>query len=181
KLALSADDKQLCVEGLKHGERYNVTLRAGLPSTVKETLPKTAELSIYVRDRKPFARFTSKAYILPRTGQRDIPVVSVNTKVVNVAVYRISDRNLIETVLGRDFQRNLEPYDIARMSERNAMKVWSGELAVEQTLNVEVTTAFPVDQAVGDMQPGVYVMTADAKGSTTDTYDPISTQWFVVS
>ena len=52
KLALSADDKQLCVEGLKHGERYSVTLRAGLPSTVKETLPKSADLTVYVRDRK---------------------------------------------------------------------------------------------------------------------------------
>src|SRR5689334_13150979 len=29
KPALSAEDKQLCVEGLKHGERYSVTLRAG--------------------------------------------------------------------------------------------------------------------------------------------------------
>ena len=35
KPALSADDKQLCVEGLKHGERYTITLRAGLPSTVQ--------------------------------------------------------------------------------------------------------------------------------------------------
>ena len=26
KPALSADEKQLCVEGLKHGERYSVTL-----------------------------------------------------------------------------------------------------------------------------------------------------------
>ena len=181
KPALSADDKQLCVEGLKHGERYNVTLRAGLPSTVRETLSKSADLAIYVRDRKPFARFATKAYILPRTGQRGIPVVSVNTKSVNVAVYRISDRNLIETVLGRDFQRNLEPYDIERMTESRAMKVWSGELAVEQTLNVDVTTAFPVDTAVGDMQPGVYVMTADVKGSSTDSDDPISTQWFIVS
>jgi hypothetical protein len=25
-------------------------------------------------------------------------------------------------------------------------------------------TAFPVDQALGDLQPGVYVMTASAKG-----------------
>jgi uncharacterized protein YfaS (alpha-2-macroglobulin family) len=181
KPALSADDKQLCVEGLKHGERYQVTVRAGLPSTVKETLSKSADLSIYVRDRKPFARFGTKAYVLPRTGQRGIPVVSVNTKAVNIAVYRISDRNLIETVLGRDFQRNLEQYDIDRMTERNAIKVWSGELAVEQQLNVDVTTAFPVDQAVGDMQPGVYVMTADTKGSSTDSGDSISTQWFVVS
>src|SRR5262249_58853528 len=97
KPALSADDKQLCVEGLKHGERYSVTLRAGLPSTVKEKLSKSADLTIYVRDRKPFARFSSKAYVLPRTGQRGIPVVTVNTQAVNIAIYRISDRNLIDT------------------------------------------------------------------------------------
>ena len=40
KPALSAEGKQLCVDGLKHGERYNINLRAGLPSTVKESLPK---------------------------------------------------------------------------------------------------------------------------------------------
>src|SRR5262249_22150743 len=38
--ALSVDKRQLCVEGLKHGERYNITLRAGIPSTVQETLAK---------------------------------------------------------------------------------------------------------------------------------------------
>ncbi|MGZ9053170.1 MAG: alpha-2-macroglobulin family protein, partial [Rhodoplanes sp.] len=43
KPALSADDKQLCVEGLKHGERYTVTLRPGLPSVVRETLARSAE------------------------------------------------------------------------------------------------------------------------------------------
>ena len=32
KPALSAQDRQLCVEGLKHGERYTITLRAGIPS-----------------------------------------------------------------------------------------------------------------------------------------------------
>ncbi len=31
-----SNEKQLCVEGLKHGERYQITLRAGLPSTVHE-------------------------------------------------------------------------------------------------------------------------------------------------
>jgi alpha-2-macroglobulin len=54
--ALSVDDKQLCVEGLKHGERYGITLRAGLPSTVKEVLAKSAEFTVYVRDRSPFVR-----------------------------------------------------------------------------------------------------------------------------
>jgi len=181
KPALSAEDKQLCVEGLKHGERYNVTLRAGLPSTVKETLSKSADLTIYVRDRKPFARFAGKAYVLPRTGQRGIPVVSVNTKAVSIAIYRISDRNLIDTVLGRDFQRNLSPYEIERLTDTRAIKVWNGELAVEQTLNADITTAFPVDQAVGDLAPGVYVMTAVAKDTPGDDYDSLATQWFIVS
>ena len=79
-------------------------------------------------------------------------------------IYRIGDRNLIDTVLGRDFQRNLDRYDIERLTETQGVKVWNGELAVEQTLNAEVTTAFPVDQAVGDMAPGVYVMTAAGQG-----------------
>ncbi|HJP70066.1 MAG TPA: hypothetical protein VJ846_14310, partial [Sphingomicrobium sp.] len=90
--ALTTEDKQLCLDGLKHGERYNINLRAGLPSTVKEGLPKSAEFNIYVRDRKPFVRFTGRAYVLPRTGQRGIPLVSVNTSAVNVNVFRIGDR-----------------------------------------------------------------------------------------
>ncbi len=101
KPALSADDKQLCVEGLKHGERYTITLRAGIPSPVKETLPKSADFNIYVRDRKPLVRFTGKAYVLPRSGQRGIPVVSVNTTAVALEIYRIGDRNLLDTVLGQ--------------------------------------------------------------------------------
>ena len=52
KPALSTAEKQLCVEGLQHGQSYTVTLRAGLPSVVHETLSKTADFSIYVRDRQ---------------------------------------------------------------------------------------------------------------------------------
>jgi len=34
---------------------------------VKETLAKSAEFTIFVRDRKPFARFSGKAYVLDTT------------------------------------------------------------------------------------------------------------------
>ena len=169
KPALTSEGKQLCVDGLKHGERYNVNLRAGLPSTVKETLPKSAEFNIYVRDRKPFVRFTGRAYVLPRTGQRGIPVVTVNTPAVSVNVFRIGDRNLINTVLSSDFQQALSKYELSDLGGERGVKVWSGELATATTLNQDVTTAFPVDQALGDLQPGVYVMTAEAKGRAATT------------
>src|SRR5947209_605604 len=74
KPALTSEGKQLCVDGLNHGERYNINLRAGLPSTVKEGLPKSAEFNIYVRDRKPFVRFTGRAYVMtaaPKTPGSD--------------------------------------------------------------------------------------------------------------
>jgi uncharacterized protein YfaS (alpha-2-macroglobulin family) len=179
--ALTSEEKQLCVDGLKHGERYNINLRAGLPSTVKEGLPKSAEFNIYVRVRKPFVRFTGRAYVLPRTGQRGIPLVSVNTPAVTVNVFRIGDRNLINTVIESDFQQSLSRYQLSDLGGERGVKVWTGELATATTLNQEVTTAFPVDQALGELQPGVYVMTAQAKNPAADDDYQLATQWFIVS
>ncbi|HSK40243.1 MAG TPA: MG2 domain-containing protein, partial [Arenibaculum sp.] len=144
-------------------------------------MPKSAEFNIYVRDRKPFVRFTGRAYVLPRTGQRGIPLVSVNTPAVNVNVFRIGDRNLINTVLSSDFQQALSKYELSDLGGERGVKVWSGELATATTLNQDVTTAFPVDQALGDLQPGVYVMTAEAKGPGSDSDGSLATQWFIVS
>ena len=181
KPALTSEGRQLCVDGLTHGERYNINLRAGLPSSVKEGLPKSAEFNIYVRDRKPFVRFTGRAYVLPRTGQRGIPVVSVNTPAVKVDVFRIGDRNLINTVIDSDFQRALSRYELTSLGDERGVKVWSGELSTATTLNQDVTTAFPVDQALGDLQPGVYVMTAAPKTPGSDDDSSLATQWFIVS
>ncbi|UGV26631.1 alpha-2-macroglobulin family protein [Rhodopseudomonas boonkerdii] len=185
KPALSAEDRQLCVEGLKHGERYNINLRAGLPSTVKESLPKSAEFNVYVRDRKPLVRFTGRAYVLPRTGQKGIPLVSVNTQAVDIKLFRIGDRNLINTVISSDFQTSLSKYQLDALGDERGQKVWTGELATETRLNEDVTTAFPVDQAIGELQPGVYVMTAAAKGPgasrNEDDDGALATQWFIVS
>src|SRR4029077_21065332 len=97
--------------------------------TVKESLPKSAEFNIYVRDRKPFVRFTGRAYVLPRTGQLGIPLVSVNTTSVNVSVYRIGDRTLINTVVDSDFQKTLSSYQLSDLGNERGVKVWSGELA----------------------------------------------------
>ena len=182
KPAVSSEEKQLCVEGLRHGERYTINLRAGLPSSVKEGLPKSAEFNIYVRDRKPFVRFTGRAYVLPRTGQRGIPLVSVNTPAVKVDVFRIGDRNLINTVIDSDFQQQINRYSLSDFGDTRGQKVWSGELATATTLNQDVTTAFPVDEVLGDIKPGVYVMTASPKSpGGNDDDNQLATQWFIVS
>ena len=154
KPALSAEDKQLCVEGLKHGERYSVTLRAG-PAVdrqgdaveVRRPHDLCARPQAVRALRRQGLRAAAHRPARHSGGQRQ------HQRGRRSTIYRIGDRNLIDTVLGRDFQRNLDRYDIERLTESRGIKVWNGELAVEQTLNAEVTTAFPVDQAVGDMRP----------------------------
>jgi alpha-2-macroglobulin len=188
KPALAIEDKQLCVEGLQHGQTYTITLRAGLPSVVHETLSKSVDYAIYVRDRQPAVRFSSSAYVLPRTGQNGIPVISVNTRAVAIDIYQVSDRNLIDTIAGvgygsGDFQHGLSRYDVERLKAARGVQVWSGELQIAQSpLNAEVTTAFPVDQAVGALKPGAYVMVAQPRElKNADNFDSLATQWFIVS
>jgi uncharacterized protein YfaS (alpha-2-macroglobulin family) len=181
KPALSVDDRQICVEGLKHGETYSITLRAGLPSTVGEDLLKDAVFNIYVRDRSPSVRLAGKAYVLPRTGQQGIPLITVNTERLKVAIYRIGDRNLIDNVLSWEFQRNLYSYSLEEIADQKGEKVWAGELAVEKELNQEITTAFPIMEAVPELQPGVYLLTARAGDEAGNDYSERTTQWFIVS
>ncbi|MBZ6078650.1 alpha-2-macroglobulin family protein [Microvirga puerhi] len=185
--AVSAEEAQLCVDGLKHSERYAIVLRQGLPSSVGENLLTSADYEIYVRDRSPQARFTGRNYVLPSTGQEGIPVVSINTRKVDVEVYRIGDRSLLPTVRSYDFLSQLSRYSAAEIGREKGVKIWSGTLDTASELNRDVVTAFPVMEAVGKLEPGVYVMTAKPNdgsppnSSGDEDYGSIATQWFVVS
>ncbi len=83
--------------------------------------------------------------------------------------------------MGRDFQRNLDRYDVERLTETRGAEVWKGEMTVEQTLNTDVTTAFPVGDAIPTLSPGVYVMVAQPAGTPKDEFEALATQWFIVS
>jgi len=181
--AISQDSQQLCVENLRHGEHYAVTLRAGLPSQVGEDLLHPQNYDLYIRDRSPSARFTGRNYVLPRVGPEGLPIVSVNTQKINVEIYRIGDRNLMPTLRSEDFLSQLSGYRLQQIGEKDGQKIWSGTLDAKNELNKDVVTDFPVMEALGAPQPGVYVMSARAADDlgADESYDTRATQWFVVS
>ena len=188
--AVSAEDRQICVDGLRHGERYAMVIRQGVPSAIPdEILQKSADYEIYVRDRTPSVRFTGKNYVLPRTGQQGVPVVSVNADRLALEVMRIGDRNLINSVHSDDFLSQLGSYQSRQISSDKGQVVWTGSMDVKSELNKDVVTAFPVVEAVGSLQPGVYVMFAKPstgqapRPASDDDYEveTAATQWFVVS
>ncbi len=179
--SLSTENNQICIDGLKHGQRYQVAVRAGLPSSIDETLLKTAELSVYVRDRSPSVRFTGRNYVLPNKGQQGIPLTSINTKKLNIDIYRVGDRALAGSLLRGNIGRSMSRYDLNELEENTGQKIWHGDMKVTSKLNREVTSAFPVSQAVPDLKPGVYMMVAEPADKTREQWKQRATQWFIVS
>ncbi|MEQ1694967.1 MAG: alpha-2-macroglobulin family protein, partial [Hyphomicrobiaceae bacterium] len=179
-----AEGRQLCLEGLTYGKRYEVQVRAGLPSDVGEALEKAIEIAAYVPDRKPSARFTGRAYVLPGKGQQGIPVLTTNTTAVAIEVFRIGDRSLASAMQAGDMNRQVGSYEIEQIREKTGEKVYAGVLEVASKTNEDVTTAFPVGEAIGTLKPGAYLMTVSPKVKTDgeDKHErQLASQWFIVS
>ncbi len=179
-LAIEPEIRQICVDGVKHGSRYKVRVRAGLPSADGETLAQTAELDLYVRDRAPWIGFSGNAYVLPAGEGASIPVISVNTDKAKATIYRISDRGLAGAVREGTVLQQLSRYYADRIGDETGEKVWEGEIGITSRLNENVTTAIPVSQVLPGLKPGAYVITA-SPATNVDEYGMVATQWFVVS
>ncbi|WP_235919343.1 alpha-2-macroglobulin family protein [Aureimonas psammosilenae] len=180
-LPVSARGNQICVDGVEHGRRYHIQVRAGLSSESGETLPKTADTSIYVRDRDPSVRFASNAYVLPAGGEATIPVTTINTDKVKARLLRLGDRSLATTIGAGRFLSQMERYEADEIAGTQGEEVWQGSVDVSREVNAEVTTAIPVSALVKDLKPGVYILTARAENQPQEDYSADATQWFVLT
>ena len=179
-LVVQADGRDLCIDGVNHGERYRATLRAGLPAASGEVLHKDVTLTLYVRDRAPLVRFPGRSYVLPRSAQARIPVETVNLDEVELVLSHVSDRNIVQTLRSEFFGRPLTPWQAQQFNDDVANEIWRGTGAVENALNTEMRTLLPLGDVLADQQPGVYVLTAREPGN--DSYDTLpAAQWFVLS
>jgi uncharacterized protein YfaS (alpha-2-macroglobulin family) len=179
--AVEPGERQLCVAGLQHGGRYRIVVRPGLPSAIGEVIGGPVALDVYIRDRSPSLRFTGENFVLPGSARRGIPVVSVNTDEARIAVYRVGDRSLARLLTDSQFLRQLDGYEVGRIADELGEPVFEGALEIASELNREIVTAFPVDEALPQRQPGIYVMTAVPQNDRSESWDARATQWFLVS
>jgi uncharacterized protein YfaS (alpha-2-macroglobulin family) len=179
-LPIETEGRQICIDGVSHGQRYRFTVRAGLPAASGETMLRSADLDVYVRDRAPSVRFLGRAYVLPKSGAAAIPIVSVNLDEVDLNIHRVGDRNLLAVIQDGLFDSPLSSYTEDRIGDRLGTPVWSGIGEVERRLNADVTTAIPIGDAVATFEPGAYVMTARVAGDG-ERWESVATQWFVVT
>ena len=179
--SVSVEDAQICVDGVRHGARYEIAVRPGIPAADGETLEKGANLTVYVRDRAPSVRFVGRAYVLPRGDDPTIPVVTVNTKELKGEIYRVSDRALAGLVREGNFLDQLNSWRADQMADDVGSKVWEGRIDVGSELNQDVTTAIPLDDIGLDLKPGAYALVARVPDDRSNEWGPFATQWFIVS
>ena len=180
RLAVQAEDRSICMEGVAHGSRHTITFRKGLPAASGETLARDIDLTFYVRDREPAVRFPGRAYVLPRTNDAGLPIETINLNEVELTLQRVSDRNLLRTIQDGYFGRPLSYWQFEAFDNEIAETVWEGTGAVSNDLNIDMTTRLPLGDVVSGLPTGLYALTADLPGA--DKYDETSTtQWFVLS
>ncbi|ETD78131.1 alpha-2-macroglobulin family protein [Rhodobacter capsulatus] len=179
-LSVEAAANQICVGGVKHGQRYALTFRKGLPAATGETLGKDVTITAYVRDRAPAVSFPGRSYILPRGADSGVPVQTVNLKGLDLKILRVSDRNLVAAMREDYFARSMDSWSVDYFNSQYAEEVWHGSADVKMEVNRDMTTRLPVQEVTGPLGSGIYVLTAAVPGA--DPYEkPPAAQWFMIS
>lgn len=172
--------KDLCLTGLKHGGRYTVRLKAGLPAGDGTALGKDVAVEVSVPDREARVSFEGGKTLLPYAKGVGLPLHSVNVGHAKVTVYRFGERGLVDQ-LGQDwFGQALNGYNLGQVADRST-KVFEGSVEIATKPNQDMATALPIDGLVKRLDPGVYVAVASPAASQPDDDVERATQWFTVS
>ncbi|MFN3970409.1 MAG: alpha-2-macroglobulin family protein [Gemmobacter sp.] len=172
--------RQLCVEGLSHGQRFSVTFRAGLPAQDGQTMARPVTIEGYMRDRKPAVRFSGRAYVLPKGPEAAVPVETVNATDLDLTLYAVSDRNMLRAIQGDYFGQPMEYWREDDFSGRIGAELWTGTATVVMEVNRDMTTRLPLDAALAGRPAGIYALKAALAGREAYDFAP-AWQWFVVS
>lgn len=180
---VTPEGQQLCVEGARHGQSYAVKARAGIPSAHGEKTRAAQEFTAKVEDRKPTLGFRGATYVLPKTGNQQLPLTSVNLEQAKVRVLRVNDRNLVHEIETRRLTRLLDGNDVDALAKHSGEQVWEGVLNLASgERNQDVTTALPVSEILRHPQPGIYIVAAGPVHPSADSeWENQATQWLIVS
>lgn len=172
--------RQLCVAGLEHGKRYSVTFREGLPAADGQVMAKSVEITQYIRDRAPGVKFPGRGYVLPKAGDPALPVETVNTEKLDLTLFRVTDRNLLQSIEDTYFGSPINVYSEEYFADTVGESLWTGTATVAQEVNKDVTTRLPLGEALKGLPAGIYALKAAVPGVDPYTIPP-GWQWFVVS
>nr|WP_233587050.1 alpha-2-macroglobulin family protein [Pseudorhodobacter sp. E13] len=176
-----AGDELLCVEGVEHGARHALTFRAGIPADDGQVTVKPVTITAYVRDRSPSVRFPGRAYVLPKVGEgAAVPLESVNTAMVELTLFRVTDRNILRAIQGGYFSEPMSYWREDDFARGVGAEIWQGEADLAVEVNRDMVTRLPMAEALAGQGAGIFALRAKIPGEQDSETAP-AWQWFVVS
>ncbi len=177
-----ASEMSLCVDGVRHGQSYELSALAGLPARSGEQLPATVAYALTVGDRSPQVGFRGNTYVLPRLGEGLAPLTTVNVGEVDLTLLRINDRNLINEVVAARLGSALSAPQTHAVAATSGETVWQGSMAIDGEANKTVVTGIPFADMEAAPEPGLYLLrAANADAGDVARRTTPGTQWIVVS
>ena len=178
---VTARGDTLCLDGLKHGETYQVELLAGFPAASGETMPETFKGRVVIPDRKQAISFSGAGYVLPREGGAGLPVTTVNLDKVKVRLVRVNDRNLVPSINAEKLTMSFGTDDVDEVVNQAGSLVWKGEMTITGPRNRPVVTAIPLNDILRDKKPGVYLAVVERADTKEGESATPATNWVLVS
>ena len=175
----SAEDRQICIDGVEHGEALPRHFREGLPAASGETLIKDVEITLYVRDRSPEVSFPGRAYVLPAGRGAALPVETVNLDEVELVLRRVSDRNLLRAIQEDYFARPLALCRARLLRTARSPRRSGPAPARWQRAQPDHDHPPAPGRRSGRQPPGIYALTAACRAGPAS--DAGATQWFVLT
>src|SRR6202023_632326 len=128
---VTARGDMVCLNGLKHGETYQIELLAGFPAATGEKMRDTFKARVVIPDRKPSISFAGTGYVLPREGSAGLPVTTLNLDRVKVRILKVNERNLVPSIDTEKLTMSFGADDVEEIANRSGSLVWQGEMTIQ--------------------------------------------------
>ena len=159
----------LRIEGeFKPGDQHTVKIGRGLSAQDGTTLKRNFSKTLRIPNLEPNLRFVGGGLYLPREGNLNLGLATVNINRVKVDVEKVYANNLIFLASSQGW---------SRWASNLGKSLHSEEIEIESVLNKEVTTPISLADYLEDDRIGIFKVTARESERRWRS----STQWVMIT
>ncbi len=179
---IKVSGRNIIVKGLNFETAYNFTLKAGIKGKFGETLKEPIQVGVKVADQSVRLAFKAQQYILQRTEKLSLPLEAVNIDKIKVSIFRLADHVLAGNMTrpyDSTFLKQLNSYDFKHIKNSEGHKLFEGEMTLGGERNTTRIVGIPLDEAVKNQKPGVYIVYVEDKSNIRENTS--IAQWVIIT
>ena len=183
QFAQTISGNDLCISGFSFDRDYTVTLREGMPGIEKRKLATDIVETVSFGDKPQFVGFTGQGIILPRIGAQGLAIETVNVNVLEVEVSRVTDRMIArrDPQIGQSIMEGDYGWEGSNAANQIRSSIWEGAVDIKPTRNETVTTVLPLDELIGELEPGAYIVSVNRKHDDDENDYARAWRWIIVT